>query len=291
MNEAIEFLIKKRNPQSKEEFEHALKEVLQEIILLGLSRSGFFEKAAFYGGTALRIMHGLDRFSEDLDFTLLKADKTFKLEYYFSLLARELKAYGFDVALNLIEKTSKSPIESAFLKANTKMLFLNISDAKSHANQIQNNQLIKIKFEVDVEPAVKFQTEIKKILLPSPFAIKVLNLPSLFSGKMHAILYRQWGNRVKGRDFYDLQWFLARNIPLNREYLEEKILNMGSSNIDILKLPLTKEVLISLFLEKISKINWQQAKQDVLPFLKDKHQVDFWSAEFFEEVVLGVGVE
>ena len=121
MNEAIEQMLAKYNPQSTLDYENALKEILQEIILLGLDRSGFFEKAAFYGGTALRILHGLDRFSEDLDFTLLKPDKNFKFDKYFSGLERELKSFGFEFSLERIEKAEDRTIESAFLKTNTQM--------------------------------------------------------------------------------------------------------------------------------------------------------------------------
>lgn len=116
MNEAIEQMLAKYNPRSAEDFKNALKEILQEIILLGLEdRNDFFEKAAFCGGTALRIMHGLDRFSEDLNFTLLKPDAGFKLDKYFSGLERELKAFGFEVSLQRVDKNEGRTTESAFL--------------------------------------------------------------------------------------------------------------------------------------------------------------------------------
>ena len=209
MNEAIEQMLSKYSPKSSVDYENALKEILQEIILLGLERNHFFEKAAFYGGTALRILHRLDRFSEDIDFTLLKPDLNFKFDKYFPGLARELKAYGFDFTLERVEKSQDRPVESAFLKTNTRILFLNITGTKSFADKIQKNQSIKIKFEVDVDPATSFDTEIKTVLLPSAFSVKSLTLPSLFAGKMHAVLLRKWKNRIKGRDFYDFQWSLV----------------------------------------------------------------------------------
>ena len=150
MNEAVEQMVAKYNPKSKEDYENALKEVLQEIILLGLDRAGFFEKAAFYGGTALRIMHGLDRFSEDLDFTLLEPDSKFKLDKYFSSLERELQAFGFEFTLQRIDKPEERATESAFLKTSTQILLLNIENAKSFARKVQSNQVLKIKFEVDI---------------------------------------------------------------------------------------------------------------------------------------------
>ncbi|MFZ4403574.1 MAG: nucleotidyl transferase AbiEii/AbiGii toxin family protein [Pseudobdellovibrionaceae bacterium] len=286
MNEAVEQMLIKYNPQSVEDHENALKEILQEIILLGLDRNDFFEKAAFYGGTALRIMYGLDRFSEDLDFTLLQPNPKFKLDKYFAGLERELKAYGFDCLLQRIDKSGGFNIESAFLKTNTQILFFNIRSAKGFAENIQKNKVLKIKFEVDVNPATSFDTEIKTLLLPSPYTVKTLSLPSLFAGKMHAALLRQWKTRVKGRDFYDVQWYLARGIPIRKSYLEEKMKISGA-----LKQPLTVKVLIDLFEQRVDSIQWDQAKADVLGFLKDKSQVSHWSAAFFKDMIQKVKLE
>lgn len=286
MNEAIEQMLARYSPKSQEDYENALKEILQEIILLGLYRADFFEKAAFYGGTALRILHGLDRFSEDLDFTLFKPEASFRFDKYFPILARELKAYGFDVALSRVDKSEDRLTESAFLKANTQVLFLNIEGARSLASKVQKNQLVKIKFEVDVEPATSFQSETKTLLLPSPFTIKALTLPSLFAGKMHATLFRKWKSRVKGRDFYDVVWYLARQVHLNRNYLEEKM--RASKAIDK---PLTEKLLIEIFQERVKSIDWSNAKQDVYPFVKDKRQVELWSTEFFSELIESIKFE
>ncbi len=286
MNEAVEQMLAKYNPKSTEDYKNALKEILQEIVLLGLDRNGFFEKAAFYGGTALRIMYGLDRFSEDLDFTLLEPDQKFKLDKYFPGLERELKAFGFEFSLQRVDKIEDHTTESAFLKANTQMLFLNIHGAKGFADNIQKGQTLKIKFEVDVDPATSFDTEIKTLLLPSPYTVKTLTLPSLFGGKMHAALLRKWKTRIKGRDFYDVQWYMARGIPVKRGYLEEK---MKAS--EALNEPLTERLLIELFEKRVETINWDQAKADVLGFLKDKNQVNLWSAKFFKDIIQKVKLE
>jgi predicted nucleotidyltransferase component of viral defense system len=286
MNEAIGQMLAKYTAKSQEDYQNALKEILQEIILLGLDRADFFERAAFYGGTALRILHSLDRFSEDLDFTLLKPDPHFSFEKYFSILSRELKAYGFEVALSRVEKNADRLAESAFLKVNTQIMFLNIEGARSFAANVQKNQLLKIKFEVDVEPATSFTSETKTLLLPSPFTVKALTLPCLFAGKMHAVLFRKWKQRVKGRDFYDLVWYLARKVPLNRTYLQEKI--QGTQ--ELLK-PLTKALLLELFQDRVRSVDWSKAKQDVYPFIKDRKQVDLWSAEFFMNMIDSVEFE
>ena len=280
MNEAVEQMVAKYNPKSATDYENALKEVLQEIILLGLDRSGFFEKAAFYGGTALRIMYGLDRFSEDLDFTLLKPDPDFKFDKYFPSLERELQAFGFEFSLARVDKTDDRKTESAFLKTNTKMLLLKSHNAKGLAGQTQNNQILKIKFEVDVHPATSFDTEIKTLLLPSPYTVKTLTLPSLFAGKMHAALLRNWRTRIKGRDFYDVQWYMARSTPLKKSYLEEKMKVSGA-----LSEPLTEKLLIDFFEKRVESIDWQQAQSDVVGILKDKNQIKLWSADFFKSVI------
>ncbi len=280
MNEAVEQMLARYNPQSIEDYENALKEILQEIILLGLDRNDFFRKAAFYGGTALRIMHGLDRFSEDLDFTLLEPDPKFKLDKYFLGLERELKAFGFEVTLQKITKSEERTTESAFLKANTQILFLNIHGSKTFATTFPKNQTLKIKFEVDIEPATSFDTETKTLLIPSPYTINTLTLPSLFGGKMHAALLRNWKTRIKGRDFYDVQWYMARGIPIQKSYLEEKMKASGALNQT-----LTEKLLIELFEKRVDTINWDQAKADVLRFLKDKNQVKLWSANFFKDLI------
>ena len=280
MNEAVEQMLARYNPKSTDDYKNALKEIIQEIILLGLDRNSFFDKAAFYGGTALRIMYGLDRFSEDLDFTLLEPDQKFKLDKYFSGLERELKAFGFEFSLQRVEKSEERTTESAFLKANTQMLFLNIHGAKGFAESIQKGQTLKIKFEVDVDPATSFDTEIKTLLLPSPYTVKTLTLPSLFAGKMHAALLRKWKTRIKGRDFYDVQWYMARGIAVKGNYLEEKMKASGA-----LHEPLTEKLLIELFEKRAESVNWDQAKADVIGFLKDKNQVNLWSANFFKEII------
>lgn len=286
MNEAIEQMLATYQPKSSIDYENALKEILQEIILLGLDRNGFFEIAAFYGGTALRIIYGLDRFSEDLDFTLLKPDPNFKLDKYFSGIERELKAFGFDFSLHRVDKSEDRKKESAFLKTNTYMLFLTIQGTKGLADRIQKNQTLKIKFEVDVDPSTSFETEIKTLLLPSPFTVKTLTLSSLFAGKMHAALLRKWKNRIKGRDFYDVQWYIARHIPIKKSYLEEKMNASGA-----LAMPLTKKILIDLFEKRVESIDWDHAKKDVANFLKDKNQVHLWSSLFFKEIIQKIKLE
>ena len=151
MNSALEIMITKYNPKNNLERENAIKEIIQEIALAGLSRGGFFEKAAFYGGTCLRIFYGLDRFSEDLDFALVKKDEGFKLDDYFPRLKREFLSYGIDLNIELKKKSNASLVQSAFLKGNSLMFMMTFFPKNEDAKHILSNQKIKIKFEIDMD--------------------------------------------------------------------------------------------------------------------------------------------
>lgn len=287
VSSVIESLLKKYNPVTLRDYENALKEVIQEITLAGLARSQFFDKAAFYGGTALRIFYGLPRFSEDLDFTLLSSQGDFTLKNYFSSVSTTLGSFGLSVEIEDVEKSSKT-IESAFLKTNTKMLFLNIGISSELANRIQSNQKLSIKFEVDTAPPLGFETEVKVLLPPITASIKVLKPSSLFAGKVHAILFREWKKRVKGRDFYDLLWYLGQRVPVKLIYLENKMRDGGqwSGNQQ-----LKKEDVLMLLEDKIKSIDWENAKQDVIRFVKDPEEIKVWSSDFFSKAILDLRFE
>ncbi|MGK5086704.1 nucleotidyl transferase AbiEii/AbiGii toxin family protein [Bdellovibrionota bacterium FG-2] len=282
MASPIESLLQKYWPKNAQEYENALKEVMQELTLAGLSRAKFFDKGAFYGGTALRVFYGLPRFSEDLDFTLFKTDPGFKLKPYFSVIQQTLESFGFDVVIEEVTKGESRKVESAFLKANTQIHLLKISAASALARKVQSNKLMAVKFEVDVYPPVGFETEVKPLFPPITASVTVLKSSSLFAGKMHAVLFREWKNRVKGRDFYDLLWFLGQNIPLNLRYLGQKMQEGGKLAKDA---SLTRETVVSLLEEKIASLDWDKAKSDVTQFLRTPVEVEPWSQEFFMSVI------
>jgi predicted nucleotidyltransferase component of viral defense system len=222
MNDAIARMLKRYECQSVEDNVRALREIMQEIALLGLWRSKFFEKAAFYGGTALRILYGMERFSEDLDFSLLKPMTDFDLSRYSGAVERELRSFGFEATMTTREKKDDTPIQSAFLKANTLKHLLTIKTAEETSWPIFRGQILKIKIEVDTDPPPGFVTENKFILQPIPFSVRTFVLPDLFAGKMHAVLYRRWKSRVKGRDWYDLVWYAANHPQLHLNHLEHR---------------------------------------------------------------------
>ena len=278
MQQVLTQMLSKYSIKSVEDKKNAIKEIVQEIVLCGLSRGGFFKEAAFYGGTALRIFYGLDRFSEDLDFSLLSQNPDFDLTKYFLYIENETKSLGlnFDVAEK--EKSVDSNVKSAFLKGNTKEHILTFYEDVEDSKIINREEVIKIKFEVDVNPPVGATYETKFNLLPSPYQVKLYDMPSLFAGKIHACLCRNWKTRVKGRDFYDYVFFLAMGAKVNLVNLKEKLVQSKYISEDY---ELTIDNLKSLLNERFSNMDFAQAKQDVFPFIKDKSKLDLWSKEFF----------
>jgi len=261
---------------------NALKEVFQEIALLGLYQGGFFEKAAFYGGTALRILYRLPRFSEDLDFTLLGKNNHFNLEQYFSSIIDEFEALGITIDISQkIKKDFKSDIASAFLKNGTSIHTLNIqaNDLGDILDGVHSGKKLKIKFEVDTNPPLKFQTEAKTLILPKTFNVITMTLPNLYAGKMHAVLCRKWASRVKGRDWYDFEWYVKRNTPLNLEHLQERMYESGDLDKDK---QLDEKFFKELMYKRIDELDVDGAIKEVSPFIKDKSGFEFWSRDYFK---------
>ena len=281
MNNIIEQMLAKYDIKNTNDEINALKEVIQEIVLSGLSRGNFFNDVAFYGGTALRIFYNLDRFSEDLDFALIKHNKDFDLSKYFTYVSKELKAYGINLEINIKQKNIDSNITSAFLKGNTLEYILKFfpSEEKNRYNNLLKD--IKIKFEVDINPPLGATYENKYKLLPSPHQIKLYDKESLMAGKIHAILCRGWKNRTKGRDLYDYVFFLANDTKVNLELLKNKLIESGYTNInDNFNINNVKELLIN----KFNEINYSDAIEDVKPFIKNVEGLKVWNKDFFCEI-------
>ena len=223
MQQVITQMLSKYQIKNIEDKKNAIKEIVQEVVLCGLSRGGFFKEAAFYGGTALRIFYGLDRFSEDLDFSLVSQNFNFDLTKYFSYIENETKSLGLNFSVTEKEKMIDSNIKSAFLKGNTKEHILTFYEQSNEANFINKEEVIKIKFEVDVNPPSDATYETKFGLLPSPYQVRLYDMSSLFAGKIHACLCRNWKTRVKGRDFYDYVFFLSMGAKVNLKNLKSKL--------------------------------------------------------------------
>ncbi len=281
MHEAVARMLAKYEPKSVDDSVRALREIIQEVALLGLWRAKFFEHAAFYGGTALRILYGLDRFSEDLDFSLLTPVPEFNLARYTASLEEELLAFGFNVRVEMVDKTAESAVQSAFLKANTRNELLVIEAGEDLMGQVAAGQVLKVKIEVDTDPPPGFSTQTRYLLHPIPFAVRSYSLPDLFAGKMHAVLLRRWKNRVKGREWYDLVWYAANHPHLNLTHLEQRMRQTGHWDGDN---RLSSADFTRLLREAIDRLDVNQARNDVAPFIKDQQVLALWSHEFFQDV-------
>lgn len=246
---------------------NATFEVNQQIILAGLYNGGFFNEAAFYGGTCLRIFHGLQRFSEDMDFSLLAPNDKFDFTNFFQPIIDQFALVGRNVEIKKKDKKNFSKVESAFLKDNTDVYDITFQTEKS----------VKIKIEVDTQPPLKFNTEQRLLLLPQSFMVRCFTLPDLFAGKMHALVYRAWKNRVKGRDWYDFEWYIRHNIPLNFTHLQERALQFNHKEI-------TKESFLERLNERLATSDINQVKADVLPFVRNPKELNIWSNDYFIEL-------
>lgn len=281
MNSVIEQMLSQRGAATLSDKKNSIKEVVQEIMLCGLSRAGFFHSAAFYGGTALRVFHGLDRFSEDLDFSLDAPAPDFRLDAYLPALEKELLSYGLRFRAEARTKTVDSDIQSAFVKGNTREHILICYADERLARSIGAEELIKVKFEVDTAPPPYATFEQKYRLLPIPYEIRLYDMPSLFAGKLHAVICRAWKNRVKGRDLYDYIFYLSRGTPVNLKHLNARLLDSGFEGA---RADMTLPEIRQILLRRFSSIDYAQAKADVLPFIRDPAALDVWSADFFRSV-------
>jgi predicted nucleotidyltransferase component of viral defense system len=282
MHDAIRSMLGRYECLTHEDYARALREILQEVALLGLWRSKFFEHSAFYGGTALRILYGLDRYSEALDFSLLEPDATFSLGAYGDALCREISSFGFEVDFESRQKRHASAIDSAFLKANTYRELITIGVAEDLLRDLHPAKTLKIRLEIDTDPPGGFETEAKYVLQPVPFSVRAYSLPDLFAGKLHAILCRKWKNRVKGRDWYDLVWFVSRHPQVRLSHLDSRMRQSGDYTDDE---ELTPWKLQALLARAVEELDVEKAHDEVVPFVRDQRALEVWSKDFFSEVV------
>ncbi|MBI2919580.1 MAG: nucleotidyl transferase AbiEii/AbiGii toxin family protein [Planctomycetes bacterium] len=255
------------------EEEQALREITQEIVLAALGRTDFFQKTAFQGGTCLRVFHGVNRFSEDLDFALQSADGSFVLKSYLVTLARELMAYGYDLEIDDRSKVDQA-VRMAFVKDDSlgNLLRLNYKPATGPSRKL------RIKLEVDCDPPGGASFEMKYLDFPFPSAVCTFDLPSLFAGKLHALLCREY---LKGRDWYDFIWYTARRITINHGLLSSALTQMGPWKGRQIRTD--RDWCVGQLKAKIEAADWAQARQDVRRFVKpiELPSLDLWSRDFF----------
>ena len=266
-NEIYDNMLSAYGATTEQERRNAIFEVNQQVILAGLYNGGFFDVAAFYGGTCLRIFHGLQRFSEDMDFSLLVSDDKFDFTKYFQPIIDEFAIVGREVEIKKKDKKGFGKVESAFLKDNTDVYDVSFQTDKS----------IKIKIEVDTQPPLNFKTEQKLLLQPHSFMTRCFTLPDLFAGKMHALVYRGWKNRVKGRDWYDFEWYVRHNVPLDFAHLAERVRQFNNAEIG-------QEEFVAQLKDRLATANINQVKSDVLPFVRNLKELDIWSNDYFVQL-------
>ncbi|MCC6286480.1 MAG: nucleotidyl transferase AbiEii/AbiGii toxin family protein [Chitinophagaceae bacterium] len=267
-------------PKTQSDYTLALREIMQQITLAGLYRGGFFGKAAFYGGTALRIFYGLQRFSEDLDFSLLLKDEHFHLDDYFKPIEEEFRAQGMTVAIKTKKKTRQSNVESAFLKSETAWSELVLENVVPQAG-LRQAAGIKIKIEVDTQPPLGFETEEKLLLQPFSFYVKCFTIEDLFAGKIHALLFRKWNNNVKGRDWYDMEWYIRRGTVLNLHHFLMRAKDSG----DWTKNTISESEFRALLNNRIDNVNMEMVKADISRFVPDPAALKIWSKPYFHDLV------
>ncbi len=267
MSDIFEQMLRQHTIAGDNDRKNALYEVMQQVVLSGLYRGGFFKEAAFYGGTCLRIFHGLRRYSEDMDFSLLEKNPDFKLETYFPAIIEEARLLGREVTITKKDKRNFGKVESAFLKDNTDVYNITFQTEKS----------LKIKIEVDTHPPLSFNTEQKLLLQPFSFSTRCFALPDLYAGKMHALIFRAWRNRIKGRDWYDFEWYVRNRVPLDFEHL--KVRTQEFNGID-----LTREQFLKLLKQRLATADINAVKADVLPYIIDNRELDIWSNDYFMQL-------
>ena len=267
-------------PKNRDDYEQAMREIMQQIALAGLYRVGFYNKAAFYGGTALRIFYKLDRFSGDLDFSLMEKDMDFDLSTYLEAVKNEFSSIGMNVSVSIKKKQKTSDIESAFLKSETIWSEIVLQNTVAQMG-LDRTIRVKIKLEVDTNPPLGFETEEHLLIRPYSFFVRCFQIQDLFAGKMHALLFRKWKSNVKGRDWYDLEWYIRRGTPLNLHHFMLRAIDSG----DWTKESMTEAELRMLLAQRIDQINMERAKDDIKRFIKDPKVLDIWSPSYFHKLV------
>ena len=259
--------------ETKQSELNAIKEISQEIALAGLARAGFFKNAQFQGGTCLRIIHGLKRFSDDLDFILNEPNQTFKWEPYLAAIKTEFEAFG--LSLSVIDRAKASDtVKKAFLKESSFGKVLNLHYERTRAD----TQTINIKLEIDTNPPAGSVPAAYVLDYPYPLPVIAQDLPSLFAGKCHALLCKK---HIKGRDWFDFIWHVQHKVKPNYTFLRNALEQCGpyqGQSINISHEWLTNELV-----KKIKSLNWQAVANDVKKFLPSDftHVVETWNEDLF----------
>lgn len=275
--------LKLTNPKNIYEFENALREISQKIILYALAQTSFFKNVAFYGGTCLRIFHGLDRFSEDLDFQVIREDYKLDFDQYMSKCITVLESYGLKSIVY-----SKSDYDSGEVRRRyIKISHYDIASEYFGKINMNKEKLLSIKIEVSTVfiPGAKY--EMKLLNSPMFSNIYCFNYESLFAGKLNALITRNWRERTKGRDYYDYMFYVSHNIKMNLDYLKNKLkysLNKDTSDYTI-------DDIKELLKGKFEQTDFNSLKSDIIPFVNTDYNIDNINKELFISSLEYLGVE
>lgn len=273
--------LKSYKTNSEEELKSSLREIIQEISLAGLFRANFFAKAAFYGDTALRIFYKLPRFSEDMDFSLVECNNAFKLKPFLDGVLYELKSAGLNVSVKSKTKTAESNIESVWLTAD--FHWKDLLQGNTFPFHLSDRTvLIKIKIETDTLPPLGFGTVEHLLLKPFSCYIRCFSSHDLFASKMHALLFRKWKNRVKGRDWFDLEWYIKNGIEINLSHFYQRAVQSQDIAPDEI---ISLESLKTLLQKKILSVSFNKIREDVVRFVPNPKELDIWSEKYFLDLI------
>lgn len=255
------------------EEQQAIREITQEVVLAALGRGDFFKHALFQGGTCLRIFYGLNRFSEDMDFILREPKPDFQLKDHIKNLTDELAAYGYNIEI-IDRNQADLTVKKAFLKDDSLGKVIDLR----HSNQTGLLKKIRIKLEVDTNPPSGSGYDLKYLDFPFVSSVAVQDRPSLFAGKIHALLCRDY---IKGRDWYDFIWYTGNQTGVNYDFLTSAINQIGPWQGQ--SITVDRAWLLTELERTIVSINWKQVIEDVRRFVRVEEQpsLDLWSKELF----------
>ena len=276
MIDIIQQRLSSYRPENGQHADQAMKEIAQEVALYGLWRSGFFRQAAFQGGTSLRILHGLPRFSEDLDFILKHPDAPFDWSQHCDVLTECFREFGLDPEIKPTGKLDRA-IRTATIKQDSIVNQLDI-----HYQKQRSSRKLKIKLEIDVKPPQGSEFEYSFLDFPIDFEVCHQDLPSNFSLKIHALLCRPW---TKGRDWYDFAWYTRRQVVPNFLLLENALAQTGSWSAS--KPTVDADWLASVLNDRVKDIDWQDVSEDVQRFLSplEQRSLSLWNTRFFQHKI------
>ena len=258
--------LKLNNPKNLNEFENVLREISQKIILYALSQTSFFKNAAFYGGTCLRIFHNLDRFSEDLDFQVIREDYKLDFDQYMSKCINVLESYGLKATVYTKPDYDNGEVRRRYIKIS----YYDLANEYFGIISMNKEKLVSIKIEVSTKfiPGAKY--EMKLLNSPMFSNIYCFDYSSLFAGKLNALITRNWRERTKGRDYFDYMFYLSHNVKFNLEYLKNKLkysLNKDTSRF-------TNDNIKELLKNKFEESNFESLKADIIPFVEPNYNIN-----------------